>query len=449
MDIKRIIYNNSNVLIQNILCSLKGYIIRLQRYNRNFFIELDRYENNYYVPEDALRDILNSASNCEYYKKIIIKNNINLNATNIFEELKKFPILKREYVASNYESFINKQYKGKTFKIGTSGTTGTSLVFPCSVDRNNKQWAIWWRYWRKLGIDFNTMCGHFGGQIVVPINHNKPPYWRYNYFGRQFFFSPYHLSINTIEDYYNKIKSAKLTWLHGHAHNLTLLSSLIIERDLDPIKSVMFITTGADSLFQRQRQIINHAFPKSMIRQHYGMSEAVCNISENINGELKVDEDFGYVEFVPIDNINQSLFKIIATGFNNHPFPLIRYDTGDLATIDFKQDGSITVVQIDGRTTDCLMLPNGRRISSTSITNFEYTTKVREVQFIQKDLYNIILRVVRRQGFSSKDEKEVINTLRKRLPKEVNIIVEYVDKIERTKSGKIKYIISLVSKENS
>lgn len=442
MKISKIIYNNSPTFIQNILASIKGYMINRTRYNHNFHKELHRYENNYYKPKKLLRELLESCKNTVYYKELFAEYNFNTDAEDIFRELKKLPVLKRETIINNHSGFINSNFKGKTFMIGTSGTTGTSLVFPSSYERDNKQWAVWWRYRRKLGLDLNTLCGHFGSQVIVPINNKKPPFWRNNYFGEQILFSSFHLSLETIVYYHEKINSKELTWLHGHAHNISLLSSLIIEKKLIPIESVRVVTTGADSLFIRHRKIISQAFPNAIIRQHYGMSEAVCNISEDINGELKIDQDYGYVEFIPVDVNNPSLCKIVATGFNNHPFPLIRYDTGDLATVEKTKEGDFKILQIDGRSTECLLLPDGRRISATAITNFEYTENVREVQFYQQDVYNIVMRVVKREGYSITDEKEVLRLLRERIPSNVDIFIEYVDEIERTKTGKIKYIIS-------
>ena len=43
-----------------------------------------------------------------------------------------------------------------------------------------EQWAIWWRYRRLHGLQFNTWCGYFGGRSVVPLTQKRPPLWRFN-----------------------------------------------------------------------------------------------------------------------------------------------------------------------------------------------------------------------------------------------------------------------------
>ena len=434
------IYEMMPTTIQHLMCSVKGYIINKRRYNSEFFKCLDLFERHKVDSKVELKKLLLAAQCTAYYQKIFSENNINIESDDLYAEIKKLPILDRETLVQNRDNIINKDYKGKTIMLGSSGTTAVALVFPCSIELERKQWAIWWRYRRALGLDFDVWCGWFGGKVVVPVKNKKSPFWRYNYPGKQVMFSAIHLNTDNIESYYNEIKKRGLQWLHGHAHNITYLASLIIEAGLPPLKCVKWVTTGSDSLFNWQRKIIKEAFCNSIVRQHYGLSEGVANISENKEGELIVDSDFGYVEFIPIDDSN--LCKIIATGFYNKAFPLIRYDTGDLATI-VQENGHYRIEQIDGRTVDCIKLPNGRRLSSTAMTyNFEFTTKVKELQFYQPDIHNIYVRIVKRIDYDLEQEKMVIRGLRERIPQEVNIHIEYVDKVERTKSGKIRYIIS-------
>ncbi len=442
MSLSKTIYMKSPVWVQNLLCSVEGYRICKRRYNKNFFLELKKYEEGAYKPEVCLRSFLNEIKDVPYYKSLYLKYGVDLQSNNIYGELLKLPILTRSDVVEHHDEILNPNYKGQTIECGSSGTTATALVFPCSVERENKQWAVWWRYRRWHGIDFDTWCGWFGGKVVVPINRKKEPYWRINKPGKQVMFSAFHMTPDTIIHYYNEIKRRNLTWLHGHAHNTTFLASLIIEKGLEPVSCVKVITTGADSLFDWQRKIMKQAFPCASVFQHYGLTEGVANISENEQGELVSDEDFGHVEFIPVNMDNPALCRIVATGYNNQPFPLVRYDTGDLATVTYNDDGKPIIHQIDGRTTECIKLPDGRRISSTSMTNFEFTTKVKEVQFYQKDLYNIYVRIVKRNDYDAQEEQKVLACVSERLPLEVKVHIEYVDSIEKTKSGKIKYIVS-------
>lgn len=393
-------------------------------------------------PEKELRTFLEQIKDVPYYKDIIVNNDIDIKATDIYAEMSKFPLLTREEIISNYDNIINTDYKGKTKMVGSSGTTATSLVCPVPVERYTKLAATWQRSWMSLGIKFNSWMVWFGGKVIIPIERTHGPYYKVNLTMKRVMFSAFHLTAETIHEYHQSLKQMPIEWIHGHAHNIVLLATLITENKLEKLGHIKFITTGADSLFDWQRKLIQEAFPNAIIRQVYGLTEGVASICEDINGELKVDEDFAYTEFIPLDENNPDLCKIVGTGFNNPAFPMIRYETGDLATVKTDENGVRHILQIDGRTVDSIKLPNGRRISSTSMTNFEYTQQVKEVQFYQEDLYNIYVRIVRRPGYDEEEEKKVIASIRERLPQEVQIHLEYVDKIERTKNGKIRYIIS-------
>ena len=59
-------------------------------------------------------------------------------------------------------------------------------------------------------------------------------------------------------------------------------------------------------------------------------------------------------------------YKIVATNFNNPAFPLIRYDTGDLARITY-ENGEVFAEEILGRSEDYVMLPNGNRFEPMNL----------------------------------------------------------------------------------
>ena len=144
--------------------------------------------------------------------------------------------------------------------------------------------------------------------------------------------------------------------------------------------NLKFITIGAENLLVHQKQLIENVF-KVAVRQHYGLAEAVANISESPFGELIIDNDFCYLEFIPIDEYSDS-YKIIGTNITNTAFPLIRYDTNDIATIQRQPDGSTKILSIDGRKEDYIELVDGSRIGRLDHI-FKDLIYVKEAQILQ------------------------------------------------------------------
>ena len=326
--------------------------------------------------------------------------------------------------------------------VHTSGTTGGGLVFPQTREMERVTWATWWRYRQWHGLHQDDWCLYFGGRSVVPLSQQHPPYWRWNHPGRQLIFSGYHLSEKTAPDYAKAIFDAQIGWIHGYPSMLALLASFAIEQDL-PLPKIRVVTLGAESLLPSQQSVIAAAF-KAPVVEHYGQAEGVANISQCPAGRLHVDEDYAGVEFLPLENI-PGLFRVVGTNWHNPAFPLLRYDTGDLVTLDADAPcpcGRLgrLVRTIDGRQEDYVVLPNGARIGRMDHI-FKDMVNVREAQIAQQGDGQIVVRIVRGARFTEADERMLLDEFRKRLGRDSKISCQYVDVIPRTKSGKFRLVV--------
>lgn len=434
------IYNLMPAFLQNMLCSAAGLMIKRRRYGRQFHVELDRFEHRHYNTATELVKFLHAVKAVPAYGNILSDKFLaGLNESNVFDMLQRFPVISKEHVKSHFDDFVNISYTGRKFDMHTSGTTGSGLGFPYAVEMENKQWAVWWRYRRNLGIGLDTWCGWFGGRTITPPQR-KNGYFRINYPGRQVMFSSYHLNISTVEHYHREIVERGLTWLHGYPSSIARIAALIAEKGLPPVESVTIVTTGAENLYDYQINIINRAFPKALVRQHYGLSEGVANFSQDIGGNWHTDDDFCYVEFIPLSEDEPAVCRIVGTGFANPAFPLIRYDTGDIAIIEYA-GGRPVIKSIDGRSDDYITLPSGVKLGRLGYV-FKSSTNIKEAQIHQRDLFNIELRIVANSSYGPKDEKILLDEARSRFGRDVNITVSRVDKIEWTRNGKLRLVIS-------
>lgn len=441
------IYDTSPAFFQNIMCSVKGWLIQRRRFNDQFFEELKKYKDRDYDPEKELINFLLDVRDVPCYKNILNDDFFEIckrEKGRIYKELKRFPIIDKQYVKSHSAEIVNKSCKEPVITMRTSGTTGSGLVFPCTIKMENKQWALWWRYRNNIGIRFDTLCGWFGGRTIISLKEKRPPFWRLNLPGHQIMYSSLHLSEGTVSFYHKDITRRGLKWLHGYPSSISLLASLISEKGLPPLNCVKWITTGAENLLDHHLQIIKKTFPQAIIRNHYGLTEGVANFSQDINGKWLIDDDFAYVEFIPLDPKNPQLCKIIGTGFSNIAFPLIRYDTGDLALIDNKK-GEFSIIEIYGRQEDYVVLPNGVKLGRLDHI-FKNAINVKEAQIHQINIHEIEIRVVKGQSYTTKDETILLNEARSRFGEEVKIIISYVPQIERTKAGKFKFVVSDLKK---
>ena len=183
--------------------------------------------------------------------------------------------------------------------------------------------------------------------------------------------------------------------------------------------------------------MIKEAFGVSP-RQHYGMAEGVANISENEKGELLIDEDFSVVEFSDPSDFGSR--NVIGTNFTNMAFPLLRYDTGD--QVELQANGEKRIVSsINGRSEDYLVLRNGAKVGRLDHI-LKDAVNVTESQFVQQTPGFAKLKIVASERFTKNDEKSLQREIDNFLGNEINIDIVTVSKIEKTKSGKLKFVVS-------
>jgi len=362
------------------------------------------------------------------------------------DDLTALPILDKQTVQQNLADFhseLKTQMRYSTMH--TSGTTGAGLVFPMTLEAEQEQWAVWWRYRARFGLDRNTWYAHFHGKSIVPYERSKPPFWRINQPGRQILFSAYHMSKHNLRYYVDELNRRQPPWIQGYPSLLGLLASFMLDMGCELNYRPKMITVGSENLLPQQKQIIEKAFA-APCRQHYGMAEGVANISECPEGNLHVDEDYAHIEFLPGDSDSH---RIIGTSYSNYAFPLLRYDTGDVAELEDPDKrcpcgrmGRL-VRSIDGRKEDYVITPDGRRIGRLDHM-FKDMVNIKECQIFQECVERVVFRVVCGREYTKKDEKKLLREARTRLGSQIVIDIDYVEAIERTSQGKLRFVVSRI-----
>lgn len=449
MNLERI-YLRLPVPLQNLGCTLEGFRIQQKRYGSGFRRELAEAERRSALSHDAvceLRDrrlrafLRHCATTVPYYQNLFREIGVQPDDIRGIDDLKVLPVLTKSTVQERGSEFVSTAAKSYSCElIHTSGTTGGGLHLLATREAIQEQWAIWWRYRRWHGIQPGTWCAYFGGRSLVPAAQATPPFWRKNFAGRQLFFSAYHLTPGNLRLYAEELRRVRLRWLHGYPSLLALLAAFIVDSKFDLGYQPQWVTIGAENLLPHQAELMQRAFGVCPI-QHYGMAEAVANISQCRSGNLHVDEDFSCVEFVGEDAER----KVVGTNLSNYATPLLRYDAQDMVCIADRRcacglPGRL-VDSIDGRQEDYVVLKNGARVGRLDHI-FKDMVRVREAQILQQEPGNIRLRIVRGLGYGDADEKQLRSEFVQRLGAGTGVEIDYVDQLPRTRSGKLRFVVS-------
>lgn len=435
---------------QDIAVSGKGVLTRYHRYDAKFRRLLRGYLERAAWTSDQILEYrdrqlarsLERASRSAYYRDVFRSMGAQWQDFSSPTEFATLPVVTKAELVEDIDRFRPRPPISSDQTIGTSGTTGTSLSFPVSSNVEKDQWAVWWRYRAWHGIERGERCGLFASAPVVHGERWSRPY-RVDWVNRDVRFSIFHVSDQSAPRYVAALDRTSVSWIHGNPTAIALLAWHMNEQGLKLARQLRWVTVGSENLLPWQRQAIINAFGCAPI-QHYGLAEAVANISECPHGNLHVDEDFSYLELVEQDD--DGLSAIVGTSFSNDAVSVLRYHTGDLVRL---KDGRCScgrwgrlVDSLDGRLTDYVVLPGGKRVASLAAP-FHATKGLRAAQLYQAPTGDLVVRYVPAgAGISPEALSGLERELRLRVGQAIAISFEQWSDIPRTKRGKTKLVVS-------
>lgn len=444
MSISEKLLLNLSPNIQNLAISLYGYNRKRYKYNGMFRTKLKEINETQYLNNEEFMDmqfklfknILTHAYNTtEFYKHKYDSIGICPNDILTIEDIKKVPIITKEDIREHEERFISNKYSRKNLvKINTSGSSGKPLTLYRPKESFAIDSAFVWRHRGWAGLTPNDKLLTLAGRSFVKGSGNSP-YWRFNYADNQMLMSSYHISEDNLFSMVEAINKFNPVYAQGYPSSLYLLASLIKEKGLS-VNSVKAVFTSSETLLPHQRKEIEDVF-QTKVFDYYGNGELVATFSQCEYGNYHINSEYSLVEV-----INS---QIIGTCLLNDAMPIIRYSIGDSASI---KEGSCscgrTLPMVDnvvGRTaSNYVLTPNGRKISDFNQI-LKYAVNAREIQIVQNSIDSILVRIVPRQGFSEKDERELSNRIKSYIG-EIKVDFERVPFIEKTSSGKFIPILN-------
>ena len=186
-------------------------------------------------------------------------------------------------------------------------------------------------------------------------------------------------------------------------------------------------------------------------RDTYGMAEIAAAASECEQGRLHLWPEAGHVEIMAdwADEVlpEGDAGRLVATGLLNADMPLIRYDTGDRATMagDACACGrSLPVLRaIEGRADDVIVTPDGRAIGRLDPV-FKADLPIREAQIIQEEADVLRVLYVPTAAYTAHDGTMLVQRIHDRTGAGMTVILEEVAAVPRAANGKFRAVISRV-----
>ncbi|MGD0831117.1 MAG: hypothetical protein ABR907_09260 [Terracidiphilus sp.] len=454
---RRTIFDKAPFALKAIMATAYGAIQRSNRFNKStremadFLSELGMLRGDAierYQLRELRRFLTEAGRESSYYRLLFRNSHFDPGALESTDQLAALPILTKEQVRQNISDILPRNLSAQDCEWRhTSGTTGKALQFPESRDCAQREFAFRIEHYRWAGVDLfaRPRVAYAAGHPVTPAERKAPPFWVCDYANRYLFLSSYHFTEENMTAYVERLESYLPEVVAGYPSSLCLLAQAILRsgRKLNP----RAVFASSETLSEGQRKVIEEAFGCKVF-SFYGNTEC-CGIALECEYGLHHGRlDHSLMEVVDENGHACTRGRLICTGFGNSAFPLVRYDTGDIVTLAQNQRcecgrQGLLLMGIEGRSEEYICTPDGRRVGRLDHL-FKDAVNVLEAQLEQQHCDELIVRIVRRPEFRAADQEAIAREARIRLGSEISLRFEYVDALQRTANGKLRFVVSNV-----
>ena len=456
------LYNHSPYYIQRLLLNLYAAKIHKERYGNKFKSVFSELEKTQYFSKDQINEyqtnkflsiVKHAYQTAPYYQKLFDQYDIKLSDIQSLEDAKKIPLLTKSDIKKNFNELISSKFNRKKLVMGgTSGTTGTPLkvlwdqntcIYTNAVDWRQKVWA---------GVSYGDKIAQLLGRPVVSTKRKKKPFWQMDHFHNQLWMSSFHLNDENLVHYIDKLSSYRPSAIEGYPSTLYILAEYMNRNNIVlPMKAAL---SSSETLLPFQRDEITKAFACDLF-DFYGLAERVVFATEcEFHDGKHLNFEYGYTEIVNDADNNVGEGEkgyLVSTSLQNYGMPLIRYKTTDITqfkSVICKCGRHMPRIEdITTKAEDIVVTPEGKMISASILTHpFKMVNGINKSQIIQEQTNHIILKLVTDERYNKNEEDSLLKNLRYRIGDNINITIEHVNDIPRTKSGKYRWVISKVAK---
>lgn len=386
--------------------------------------------------EEKLKRLLEHAINTTIYYS-----NFDLNSG-----ISSFPIIDKSTIIENRELMFSKEYEQKTLHImKTSGSTGVPFKIQQNLEKRKSVIAE-----IKVFNDYAGYPSHEKMMYILGAARNDRSFSQKQQIKENIYRIP--VAVNDFE----KMKeialfiSKKKPWaIHASASNLPPIVNFLIQNTDYYTGSVRTIITGGEMVPIELREQLEKVFYNSKVIVKYSNEEmGILGQDSGINTPYQLNWANYWFEIFKIDADEPCEYgeigRIIITDLNNYATPMIRYDTGDIGSLEIINDKEWPVLtNLSGKKRDLIYSTSGDSISGPAITNvFKNVKNVSMYQLVQNGEKDYQYIIVPHNGIKCTNEDIMLSNLYDLLGNDANIEVVFSNDVITTASGKRRYTVN-------
>ncbi|WP_347923202.1 phenylacetate--CoA ligase family protein [Pontimicrobium sp. SW4] len=362
------------------------------------------------------------------------------------------PVMTKRDLQQPLKDRLSENYTVKNVYVNkTSGSSGDPFVFAKDKFCHAMTWAIFkeWYGWYSI---FHTKQARFYG---IPLD--KKGYYKERFkdwVTNRYRFNVFDLSETALDNWVKKFKKTDFVFMTGYTSVIVAFAKRLLQRNLilsEICPTLKACLPTSEMLSEEDKKLLEKAFNIPIINE-YGSAEfgliALEKDEQWVLNNLNL-----YVEI--LDNQGNILpygeeGRIVITDLFNKAHPFIRYEIGDIGSINTVDKKTSVLKTLTGRKEDYVKLPSGKTAPGLS---FYYVTKsvmkddgsIQEIKVLQHALNRFEIEYVSENALNDDQKKRINEALAKYLESGVDVFFTKKSHLERTKKGKLKQFTSLLN----
>lgn len=393
---------------------------------------IDFYKNKSKSDEVLLALLSHAKLNCSFYSNISS------------EKILEFPIVDKTIVKESTEKFRAKNYlNSKVVTMTTSGSTGTPFTVFQDLNKKARNHADTMYFGQLGGYELGNILLYL--KIWAKQKMSNPLLYKVQNIIPVDVISLSDQQISGLIQQVESNKASKFNIL-GYVSALEHIIRYCEKRRIEKVDgNILGIITMSEGLSSETKDKLESIFNTSVVSRYSNLENGI--IAQQLVGESRfmVNTASYHVEIVS-EHSNQvlkdgQLGRIIVTDLYNYAMPMIRYDTGDLGSIE-KDGSNIYLKSVEGRKLDVLFDTKGNVISSYIMyKNMWQYNEITQYQLIQTHEKSYLFKINCDKTFTK--ENQLIGEFKQFLGDDADFKVEYVSELPLLDSGKRRKTVNL------
>jgi phenylacetate-CoA ligase len=350
--------------------------------------------------------------------------------------LAQFPVINKFDVMDHFEEFKADHFRSyRPKRILTTGTTGTPMHLYWDLPANIIELMSQYRHFSWAGYRLGDAF-----LDIRSVTFAAPTWHRWNWKCRSLEISSDDVHAGNIEKYAELLRRYRVRLWRGYPESLDYFARLLDAAGIDDVKPRAVISIAVNILEYQRRCI--EAWSGVPLLDNYGLDEHIALVCQCPQGGYHVASEYGWLEIIKDDGCPAQAGeegRIVATGFHNRAFPLLRYDTMDYAVASDRACACgrslPTIEKLTGRHADFVLAANGQWLSASSWP-FYAASEVRKSQLIQEERGAIDLYIVPEKNYTPAVSAVLVREFKKKLGAAMAVRIHLVREVPYPRPGK-------------